>query len=150
MGSKPVCSLPSWGLPILGVDAASALGGLFGRQVFTVRALAIAPATICVLLTPKSAMQRLKALSSRCGTISAGPSQNTPTSTNSTSKVQDRGSKSGISDVVDRTAHQGKGILFVSGHFANWEIMPIAATGYGFDGELFTARSTTLTSIAGW
>lgn len=31
---------------------------------------------------------------------------------------------------------QGKGILFVSGHFGNWEVMPIAATEYGLEGGL--------------
>ncbi len=29
---------------------------------------------------------------------------------------------------------RGKGVLFVSGHFANWEVMPIAATQYGIEG----------------
>jgi KDO2-lipid IV(A) lauroyltransferase len=28
----------------------------------------------------------------------------------------------------------GKGVLFVSGHFANWEVMPFAATQYGLQG----------------
>lgn len=30
----------------------------------------------------------------------------------------------------------GKGVLIVSGHFANWEIMPIAASRYGMDGAI--------------
>ncbi len=35
-----------------------------------------------------------------------------------------------------RIIEGGKGILFVSGHFGNWEIMPIAATEYGLEGSL--------------
>lgn len=35
-----------------------------------------------------------------------------------------------------RVIEQGKGILFVSGHFGNWEVMPIAATEYGLEGGL--------------
>src|SRR6185436_8736087 len=29
---------------------------------------------------------------------------------------------------------EGKGIIFISGHFANWEIMPFGAHDYGFTG----------------
>lgn len=37
----------------------------------------------------------------------------------------------GIADTACKT---GKGVLFVSGHFANWELMPFAATQYGIEG----------------
>ncbi|HEY3777513.1 MAG TPA: lysophospholipid acyltransferase family protein [Rhizomicrobium sp.] len=33
-----------------------------------------------------------------------------------------------------RAAATGKGIIFVSAHFANWEVMPIAATQHGVEG----------------
>lgn len=39
-------------------------------------------------------------------------------------------------EIADRIVEQGKGILFVSGHFGNWEVMPIAATEYGLEGGL--------------
>ncbi|MBV9062201.1 MAG: lysophospholipid acyltransferase family protein [Alphaproteobacteria bacterium] len=39
-------------------------------------------------------------------------------------------------DTAARIIEAGKGILFVSGHFGNWEIMPIAATEYGLKGAL--------------
>ncbi len=35
---------------------------------------------------------------------------------------------------VEAAKSGGKAILFVSGHFANWETMPIAATQYGIEG----------------
>jgi KDO2-lipid IV(A) lauroyltransferase len=33
-------------------------------------------------------------------------------------------------------AMRGKGVLLLSGHFANWEIMPIAATEFGLEGAI--------------
>jgi KDO2-lipid IV(A) lauroyltransferase len=39
-------------------------------------------------------------------------------------------------ETASRVIEQGKGILFVSGHFGNWEVMPIAATEYGLEGGL--------------
>jgi KDO2-lipid IV(A) lauroyltransferase len=35
-------------------------------------------------------------------------------------------------DILERVP--GKGIVFVSGHFANWEVLIIAAMQYGYDG----------------
>jgi KDO2-lipid IV(A) lauroyltransferase len=37
-------------------------------------------------------------------------------------------------DVLDAAISRGKGILLVSGHFANWEIMPFGARDYGITG----------------
>jgi|SRR5579871_3629481 len=34
----------------------------------------------------------------------------------------------------ERVASTGKGIIFVSAHFANWEVMPFAAAQYGVEG----------------
>ena len=34
----------------------------------------------------------------------------------------------------ENVATRGKGIIFISAHFANWEIMPFAATQYGVEG----------------
>lgn len=38
--------------------------------------------------------------------------------------------------ILEREAAKGKGIEFVSGHFANWEIMLHAARQYGYEGGL--------------
>ena len=37
-------------------------------------------------------------------------------------------------DIVDQAVASGKGVLFVSGHFANWETMPFAASQHGVEG----------------
>jgi KDO2-lipid IV(A) lauroyltransferase len=34
----------------------------------------------------------------------------------------------------DAAMETGKGVLFISGHFANWEVMPAAASQRGYDG----------------
>jgi KDO2-lipid IV(A) lauroyltransferase len=36
--------------------------------------------------------------------------------------------------IVDDAMASGKGVMFVSGHFANWETMPFAAAQYGVEG----------------
>jgi KDO2-lipid IV(A) lauroyltransferase len=38
--------------------------------------------------------------------------------------------------ILEREAAKGKGVQFVSGHFANWEIMLHAARQYGYEGGL--------------
>ena len=41
-------------------------------------------------------------------------------------------------DILDKALASGKGVIFVSGHFANWETMPFAAAQYGIEsGEVY-------------
>jgi len=37
-------------------------------------------------------------------------------------------------DIAEKALASGKGVMFVSGHFANWETMPFAAAQYGVEG----------------
>ncbi len=37
-------------------------------------------------------------------------------------------------EIADKALASGKGVIFVSGHFANWETMPFAAAQYGIEG----------------
>ncbi|HEY7978617.1 MAG TPA: lysophospholipid acyltransferase family protein [Rhizomicrobium sp.] len=37
-------------------------------------------------------------------------------------------------EIVDKAVASGKGVMFVSGHFANWETMPFAAAQHGVEG----------------
>ncbi len=41
-----------------------------------------------------------------------------------------------VDNVEEAEKVRGKGVLFLSGHFANWEIMPIAAARFGLDGAM--------------
>jgi KDO2-lipid IV(A) lauroyltransferase len=43
----------------------------------------------------------------------------------------------------------GKGLLLISGHFANWEVMPFAARDYGFSGGV-VVRPTNNPFVARW
>ncbi len=41
-------------------------------------------------------------------------------------------------DVANAAIAKGKGVIFVSGHFANWEVMPFTAHGLGYEsGEVY-------------
>jgi KDO2-lipid IV(A) lauroyltransferase len=41
-------------------------------------------------------------------------------------------------EIADKALASGKGVIFVSGHFANWETMPFAAAQYGIEsGEVY-------------
>jgi len=43
-------------------------------------------------------------------------------------------------DVIDDLKARGQNGIFVSGHFANWELMPLVLTQYGFEGaEVYRA-----------
>jgi KDO2-lipid IV(A) lauroyltransferase len=39
-------------------------------------------------------------------------------------------------EIADAEIARGKGVMFISGHFANWEGMPVMATQLGYDGGL--------------
>ncbi len=39
-------------------------------------------------------------------------------------------------EIADEAMASGKGVMFISGHFANWETMPIAAALHGYDSGL--------------
>ena len=41
-----------------------------------------------------------------------------------------------VENVAEIEKVRGQGVLIVSGHFANWEIMPIAASRFGLDGAI--------------
>jgi Kdo2-lipid IVA lauroyltransferase/acyltransferase len=121
---------------ILGVDAASALGGLFGRQVLYRTGISNRARDNLHAAYPEKRDAEIEGIViemwDNLGRTIAEYAH--------LDKFDFQGPGPRIEirnlDVVERTAHQGKGILFVSGHFANWEIMPIAATEYGFEGAL--------------
>ena len=48
-------------------------------------------------------------------------------------------------DIVDRLKAAGTGAIFVSGHFANWELMPMAMDRYGLKGgEIYRAANNPM------
>jgi KDO2-lipid IV(A) lauroyltransferase len=121
---------------ILGVDAASALGGLFGRQVLYRTSISNRARSNLCAAYPDKGEEEIENITvemwDNLGRTIAEYAH--------LDKFNFRGADARIEvanmDTAVRTIEQGKGILFVSGHFANWEIMPIAATEYGLEGAL--------------
>ncbi len=120
---------------ILGIDAASALGGFIGRHVF----YRLPPAN--------TARQNL---------VAAYPTRNKADCEKIAREVCDNlgrvvaeyahldkmtfgpGGRVAVDGMehIDSAIIDGKGIMFVSGHLANWEVMPIAARHYGYEGAI--------------
>ncbi|MFL6688608.1 MAG: lysophospholipid acyltransferase family protein [Alphaproteobacteria bacterium] len=121
---------------ILGVDAASALGGLFGRQILYRTSISNrARSNLCSAYPEKSEGEIEKIAVEMWDNLGRTIAEYAHLD-----KFNFRGADARIEvanlDTAIRIIEQGKGILFVSGHFANWEIMPIAATEYGLEGAL--------------
>ena len=111
---------------LIGLDAASAVGGFIGRNIFArTRVTGRARATISPWPFPKNRPPSAKPSSAPCGTIWAARWRNMPISTNST--FMDADPRIRVENAAEVEKIRGQGVLILSGHFANWEIMPIAA-----------------------
>ncbi|MBV8975866.1 MAG: lysophospholipid acyltransferase family protein [Alphaproteobacteria bacterium] len=122
---------------VLGIDAASATGGWIGRNVF----YRIQPVV-------ERARENLKAAYPQMGkaeresiilemcdnlgrTVAEYPHLD---------KLKLRGTDARLeiagTEFADAAIAAGKGLMFISGHFANWEAMPVMATELGYEGGL--------------
>jgi len=119
---------------VIGLDAASALGGWIGRHVFSrLPPAKIARDNLAAAFPEKSPAERdaiMTRMWDNLGRVVAeyahlekfgvgGPDARI--------RVADR---AGAAAVIAR----GQGVMFVSGHLANWEMMPITGHALGFDG----------------
>jgi len=121
---------------ILGVDAASALGGLFGRQILYRASISNrARSNLCAAFPEKSEAQIEKILVEMWDNLGRMIAEYAHLDKFNFRSADARIEVTNMHTAI-RTIEQGKGILFVSGHFANWEIMPIVATEYGLEGAL--------------
>jgi KDO2-lipid IV(A) lauroyltransferase len=119
---------------LLGLDRASALGGWIGRTIFSrLPPAKIARANLTAAFPEKSAAERAAILTAMWDNLGrvvaeyphlekfdiAGPDPRI--------RIIDKG------DAEGAFAH-GRGVLFLSGHLANWEMLPITGQALGFDG----------------
>ncbi len=122
---------------LLGIDAASALGGFIGRQVFyRVRGVmnrarenlrAAYPD-----MKPEEMERIIREMCDNLGrTVAEYPHLD---------KLKPHGPNPRLEivgkDIADAEIARGKGVMFISGHFANWEGMPVMATQLGYEGGL--------------
>lgn len=122
---------------LLGIDLASALGGLIGRHVF----YRITPVVDRARENLRAAYPEMKRaameaiIREMCDNLGR-----TVAEYPHLDKLKFRGPNARLE--VTGTEHAeaaiaaGKGLMFISGHFANWEAMPVMATQLGYEGGL--------------
>jgi KDO2-lipid IV(A) lauroyltransferase len=121
---------------LLGIDAASAVGGWIGRNIFYRTRITNHGRDNLRNAYPTMAEPEIEAVLlemwDNLGRTVAEYAH--------LEKLRFTGNDPRIEIVNMETAvhvlESGKGILFVSGHFGNWEVMPIAATERGIEGGL--------------
>lgn len=119
---------------ILGVDLASATGGLLGRAVFYRTRLTQRARTNLTAAyperTPDEIETILREMWDNLGrTIAEYAHLDKFSSLGERPRVEIANIESG-----HRVVAQGKGILFISGHLANWEVMPVVPHEHGIEG----------------
>ena len=122
---------------LLGIDAASAVGGFIGRHIFyRIRAVmdrarenlrAAYPD-----MTPGEMERTIREMCDNLGrTVAEYPHLD---------KLKFHGPNPRLEiigkEIADAEIARGKGVMFISGHFANWEGMPVMATQLGYEGGL--------------
>lgn len=119
---------------MLGLDAASALGGFIGREILYRTPITHRARDNLRAAYPEKSPEETEAILREMWdnlgrTVAEYPhlhkiSMNGPDPRIEVTHVE-------RSDAAMET---GKGVLFISGHFANWEVMPAAAAQRGYDG----------------
>ncbi|MBV9571084.1 MAG: lysophospholipid acyltransferase family protein [Alphaproteobacteria bacterium] len=121
---------------IVGVDAASAIGSFLGRQILYRTPVSNRARANLRMAFPEKRDVEIEAIVREMWDNLG----RTIVEYAHLDKFSFRGAGARIElaniETAVQTIGQNKGILFVSGHFGNWEIMPIAATEYGLEGGL--------------
>ncbi len=119
---------------LIGVDAASAVGGFIGREIFArTRVTKRARDNLTLAFPEKSAAEHdaiIRTMWDNLGRTVAEYAH--------LDKFDLHGPdpRIRVNNVEEIEKIRGQGVLILSGHFANWEIMPIAASRYGMDGAI--------------
>jgi len=119
---------------VLGVDLASALGGFMGRELFyRTGTMTRARNNLRAAFPEKEPVQIEAIIREMCDNLGRTTAEYAHLDK---FKMMGRNPRLQIAniEIVDRVLASGKGILFISGHFANWEMMPFAAAQYGLEG----------------
>jgi KDO2-lipid IV(A) lauroyltransferase len=123
---------------VVGVDAASAIGGFFGREIFyRLGTTNRARTNLRAAFPEKSEAEIESIVREMCDNLGRTVAEYAHLD-----KIAIVGADARIDDVdhvstmkrATAASERGKGVLFFSGHFANWEIMPFIAVQLGFDG----------------
>ncbi len=123
---------------IIGLDAASAIGGFFGREIFyRTGTINRARANLRAAFPEKTPAEIEMIVREMCDNLGRTVAEYAHFD-----KISIVGPHPRIADVdhsatlalASAAASSGKGVLFFSGHFANWEVLPFIAVQLGFGG----------------
>lgn len=119
---------------LIGVDAASAVGGFIGRHVLYHLGWARkARQNLAAAFPEKSDAAREALVVQVCDNVGRTTAEYAHLDKFAMDGADPRICVERL-DIAETM--RGKGVLLLSGHFANWEIMPIAATEFGLDGAI--------------
>jgi KDO2-lipid IV(A) lauroyltransferase len=119
---------------VLGLDAASALGGFIGRNIFRrVGSMNRARENLREAFPEKTEEEREAIVTEMCDNLGRTVAEYAHLDKlklyGDDHRLNFLGTEHG-----DAAYAKGKGVLFFSGHFANWETMPFAAAHFGYKG----------------
>jgi KDO2-lipid IV(A) lauroyltransferase len=121
---------------ILGLDAASAVGGFLGRNIFYHTSVSRRARRNLRAAFPEKTDAEIEAILIEMWDNLGRTTAEYP----HLDKLSIKGSDPRIvitgTDISETAIASGKGVMFASGHFANWEIMPAVATQLGYEGAL--------------
>jgi KDO2-lipid IV(A) lauroyltransferase len=121
---------------VLGVDRASAVGGFLGRSILYRTSLSNRARANLGAAYPDKTADDIEAIVREMWdnlgrTVAEYPHLDRFSYKGPRPRIEIANMALGV-----RIVDEGKPILFVSGHFGNWEIMPIAAAQYGVEGGI--------------
>jgi Kdo2-lipid IVA lauroyltransferase/acyltransferase len=121
---------------LLGIDAASAVGGFIGRHIFyRLPVTNTARANLHAAYPDMSDAEIEKIVREMCDNLGRVVGEYSHLDKFTFGVPGARIVAEGI-EHTDAAIAGGKGVMFISGHFANWETMPIAAGLLGYEGAL--------------
>ncbi|HEY1961092.1 MAG TPA: lysophospholipid acyltransferase family protein [Rhizomicrobium sp.] len=124
------------GFRLLSVDGASAVGGFLGRRILYRTPLTDRARANLKAAYPEKNAGEIEAIVREMWdnlgrTVAEYPHLDRFSYKGTDPRIEIANMQLGV-----RIVAEGKPILFVSGHFGNWEIMPIAAAQYGVEGGI--------------
>ncbi len=119
---------------LIGVDAASAVGAWIGRHVLYHLGWARkAHANLAAAFPEKTEAEREAIVAEVCANVGRTAAEYAHLDKFDMAGADPR---IAVEHLEIAEEMRGKGLLLLSGHFANWEIMPIAAQEFGLDGGI--------------
>ena len=119
---------------LFGLDGASAIGGFIGRNVFyRVPVMNRARDNLHAAYPEKTGAEIETIIRAMCDNLGRTVAEYAHLGKLSMVGSDPRIKVSHV-EISDRVVAEGKGVMFISGHFANWEVMPFAAAQRGYEG----------------